>query len=240
MQLGVIVTLVFIASTAGLLGIFLMISRRSQVRRGQGHREPAQRGHGRRRPGAVAGESSLLRTETSGRFEQGRVAAGVERIVVRALARAVGHRRSSASACLIMLLAARSGRAGSWASIFVAGKMWAAGIGFALGLCIIRRSTSSSKRSARLYKFEEIFPEALDLLSRGIRAGHAFSAGMKMVADELGEPVGPGVPEGVRRAELRPAAEGIAQQPVSARPHPRRAFLLDRRAHSARYRRQPV
>ncbi len=58
------------------------------------------------------------------------------------------------------------------------------------------------------------FPEALDLLSRGIRAGHAFSAGMKMVADELGEPGRPGVPEGVRRAELRPAAQGIAEQPV--------------------------
>jgi tight adherence protein B len=47
------------------------------------------------------------------------------------------------------------------------------------------------KRTKRLNKFEEHFPEALDLLSRGIRAGHAFSAGMKMVADELGEPVGP-------------------------------------------------
>jgi tight adherence protein B len=42
-----------------------------------------------------------------------------------------------------------------------------------------------------MHKFEEHFPEALDLMSRAIRAGHAFGAGMKMVADELGEPVGP-------------------------------------------------
>jgi tight adherence protein B len=70
------------------------------------------------------------------------------------------------------------------------GKMWAAALGFVLGLFIMP-AVIRYKRNARLYKFEEFFPEALDLLSRGIRAGHAFSAGMKMVADELGEPVGP-------------------------------------------------
>ncbi len=43
----------------------------------------------------------------------------------------------------------------------------------------------------RLARFEEQFPEALDLLSRAIRAGHAFQTAMGMVADELGEPVGP-------------------------------------------------
>ena len=47
------------------------------------------------------------------------------------------------------------------------------------------------KRVARLRRFEEHFPEALDLISRAIRAGHAFTAGMKMVADEMSEPVGP-------------------------------------------------
>jgi len=47
------------------------------------------------------------------------------------------------------------------------------------------------KRSVRLRKFEEHFPEALDLLSRAIRAGHAFQTAMGMVADEMPEPVGP-------------------------------------------------
>jgi tight adherence protein B len=47
------------------------------------------------------------------------------------------------------------------------------------------------RRSARLRKFEEQFPEALDLLSRAIRAGHAFQTAMSMVASELKEPVGP-------------------------------------------------
>ena len=46
------------------------------------------------------------------------------------------------------------------------------------------------KRGQRLKKFEEQFPEALDLLSRAIRAGHAFQTAMGMVADEMPAPVG--------------------------------------------------
>jgi tight adherence protein B len=47
------------------------------------------------------------------------------------------------------------------------------------------------RRSSRLKKFEEQFPEALDLLSRAIRAGHAFQTALGMVGDELTAPVGP-------------------------------------------------
>jgi tight adherence protein B len=47
------------------------------------------------------------------------------------------------------------------------------------------------RRITRFKKFEEQFPEALDLLSRAIRAGHAFQTAMGMVADELPPPVGP-------------------------------------------------
>ena len=47
------------------------------------------------------------------------------------------------------------------------------------------------KRTARLRRFEEHFPEALDLISRAVRAGHGFTAGLKMAAEELEDPVGP-------------------------------------------------
>jgi len=47
------------------------------------------------------------------------------------------------------------------------------------------------KRTRRLRKFEENFPEALDLVSRALKAGHAFATGLKMVADEMEEPIGP-------------------------------------------------
>jgi tight adherence protein B len=47
------------------------------------------------------------------------------------------------------------------------------------------------RATRRLKRFEEQFPEALDLLSRAIRAGHAFQTAMGMVATELPAPVGP-------------------------------------------------
>jgi len=41
----------------------------------------------------------------------------------------------------------------------------------------------------RRRKFEEQFPEAVDLISRALRAGHAFSTGIRMAADEMSDPV---------------------------------------------------
>jgi tight adherence protein B len=46
-----------------------------------------------------------------------------------------------------------------------------------------------SKRKKRFYKFEELLPEAIDMLGRAIRAGHPLSSGLKMVADEASEPI---------------------------------------------------
>ena len=45
-------------------------------------------------------------------------------------------------------------------------------------------------RTVRIRKFEEQFPEAIQLIARAMRAGHAFSTGLKMAADELPEPCG--------------------------------------------------
>jgi tight adherence protein B len=47
------------------------------------------------------------------------------------------------------------------------------------------------KRSRRLLKFEEGFPEAIDLIARALRAGHAFTGSLSMVAEEIPDPVGP-------------------------------------------------
>ncbi len=48
----------------------------------------------------------------------------------------------------------------------------------------------SIRRTRRLRRFEEQFPDALDLLSRALRAGHAFQTALGMVAEELPAPVG--------------------------------------------------
>src|SRR5713101_114924 len=53
----------------------------------------------------------------------------------------------------------------------------------------IPTSVVSILRRRRLRDFEKHFPEAIDLLSRAVRAGHAFSTGMEMIGKELPEPV---------------------------------------------------
>ena len=44
-------------------------------------------------------------------------------------------------------------------------------------------------RQKRLRAFEERFPEALDLLGRAVRAGHAFTTGLEMISKESPEPI---------------------------------------------------
>lgn len=44
-------------------------------------------------------------------------------------------------------------------------------------------------RKKRFARFEENFPEAIDLLGRAIRAGHAFSTGLRVVAEESVSPI---------------------------------------------------
>ena len=47
----------------------------------------------------------------------------------------------------------------------------------------------SRKKAKRIAAFEEAFPDALDLMTRSIRAGHAFATGVEVVAEEAEEPV---------------------------------------------------
>ncbi len=57
--------------------------------------------------------------------------------------------------------------------------------GFWIPLLLLRRSATK-----RAEMFEEQFPEAVDLLSRALRAGHALTTGLQMVGEEVPDPVG--------------------------------------------------
>ena len=46
-----------------------------------------------------------------------------------------------------------------------------------------------AKRKKRLNKFLQLLPDALDLMSRGLSAGHAFTEALQMVASEMPEPI---------------------------------------------------
>src|SRR2546427_546237 len=61
-------------------------------------------------------------------------------------------------------------------------------VGGMLG-AIMPYSFASYRRSKRFQKFEELFPEAIDTLARAVRAGHAFTSALELIANEVGEPV---------------------------------------------------
>ncbi|MGA9978267.1 MAG: type II secretion system F family protein [Candidatus Sulfotelmatobacter sp.] len=54
---------------------------------------------------------------------------------------------------------------------------------------LVPYSYASYRRNKRFEKFEELFPEAIDTLARAVRAGHAFTTAIEMIASEVAEPV---------------------------------------------------
>lgn len=62
-------------------------------------------------------------------------------------------------------------------------------IGGFLGV-IIPNYILKFKKKRRLKKFEKQLPESLDLLARGLKAGHAFASGLQLVATEMENPIG--------------------------------------------------
>jgi tight adherence protein B len=189
MSLGMLVGLTFVAVTAGTIGIYLVIVGRSQKARDKTIESRLQELGGTLPEGATPGDESMLRTQLAGPLPN------VDLMAMKALKgskfeRWLEQSGTGLSASAAILIALFLGVGTAAAGALFSHRLWVAPIGFALGVSILP-AILRYKRSRRLYRFEEQFPEALDLLSRGIRAGHAFSAGMKMVADELGEPVGP-------------------------------------------------
>lgn len=72
------------------------------------------------------------------------------------------------------------------------------------------------KKRQRIEKFRKQLPEAIELIGRALRAGHAFTSGMRLAADQFEEPLGPefdetldevnygvSVPDGLRNLALR-------------------------------------
>ena len=63
-----------------------------------------------------------------------------------------------------------------------------------MGLCgvvaaILPFTHVLAKRKKRLNKFLQLLPDALDLMGRGLSAGHAFTEALHMVATEMPEPI---------------------------------------------------
>lgn len=75
-----------------------------------------------------------------------------------------------------------------WA--FVGIFLWAAPI-VGLMTSVLPMAFISFKRKQRLKAFDRLLPQALELMSRALRAGHSLPAGFHLVAEQLSEPLGP-------------------------------------------------
>lgn len=65
--------------------------------------------------------------------------------------------------------------------------------GVALGAAVLCGSLPTlyvaRRRKQRLAQIEQQLPEAIDLIIRALRAGHAFASGLQMVGDEMNDPI---------------------------------------------------
>lgn len=89
-----------------------------------------------------------------------------------------------------LLLACAALGSAAWGAIVVAAHqsmlsgMAVGGLFAALPLLYVLR-----QRRLRLARLEQQLPDALDLIIRGLRAGHAFSSSLQMVGEEMADPI---------------------------------------------------
>jgi len=190
MPIFVLVTLVFAFGAAVIVGLSTLavylpgaLAERRLARRLEDVSAPADIP-----PGGDAGEA-LVRRAADGPF------AAMDRLAARTSAgswlRGVIDQsgcRTSPAMVVVMSLALAAAAALT-ANMFVS--LWFVPIIAAVVAVAAPITFILNRRTARLRKFEEEFPEALDLLSRALRAGHALQTALGMVAEELREPVGP-------------------------------------------------
>jgi tight adherence protein B len=88
----------------------------------------------------------------------------------------------------MLALAVVGGLIGSQYYVLVFRELSIAGLALFLG--VIPILYIRHKRSARLAEFERQFPEALDFMARSVRAGHAFSVSLELLASETPDPLG--------------------------------------------------
>lgn len=88
----------------------------------------------------------------------------------------------------LLLVFIISGAAGLSLGFFSRGPMGAL-VGVGLGL-FLPYWLLKFKKKRRIKKFEKQLPEALDLLARGLKAGHAFASGLQIVGTEMPNPLG--------------------------------------------------
>jgi tight adherence protein B len=106
-----------------------------------------------------------------------------------ALGRLIKQAGKDWRASSVVLFSLGSAVAGGWlASVFLFNPLLYLLIGAAVGaapyICLFLF------REKRRHDFDRLLPEAVDLMARGLRAGHSIAAVLEMVGNEIADPVG--------------------------------------------------
>jgi tight adherence protein B len=89
----------------------------------------------------------------------------------------------------LLLSCAAAGGFGCLAVTSLARQSLATGVAAGLLLAALPLLYVLHKRSRRLVRIEQQLPDAIDLMIRALRAGHAFSASLQMVGNEMPDPI---------------------------------------------------
>ncbi len=176
----------FLAVLLALEGIYILwASRHSAEARRIAARLAALGGQG---AAGAAGATSIERAQAPERLP--RLNALIARTLPgRRLRRLAGAAAVTASVAELMLLSMALAACGLMVPPLL-GKPMALGLGLAIALGALPWWRVASRASDRVARIERQFPEALDLMGRAMRAGHAFPSAIRMVADEMPAPLG--------------------------------------------------
>jgi tight adherence protein B len=165
--------LMFFAIVLGVVGLWWALARRAALR-------ARLRGSG----GTAAAETSLIRAEHARRGWRtlvGRLA--LHRRLLQ-LNQQAGRAASGDPLALVAGAALAGGVLGWWR----VGLLWAVPCALAGGALPVLYLLY--KRQRRIQHFEAQFPDALDTLTRSIRAGYALAGAIQVIADDMPDPVG--------------------------------------------------
>lgn len=89
----------------------------------------------------------------------------------------------------LLLLAACAGAAAATLATILLHPPLVVSLAIAAGGAFLPVLYVGRRRQLRMRRMEQQMPEALDLMTRALRAGHAFSSALQMAGDELQEPI---------------------------------------------------
>lgn len=165
--------LIFLAGLLGLEGLSMILRKRADPKRvRQRLREMGARVAHQQTPGSILRGANRVRMPSTD---------GLEKLLYRA--------GGSLTLTRFFLLTMLMGGAAFGALYLFTGSPVRALPGLLLGLLPYFNSRRAAKK--RMHLFEEQLPEALELMTRSLRTGHALGAGFQMVGDELQDPIGP-------------------------------------------------